>query len=292
VIRLLIFLVTGLLCAIGGVLIGVSSHQVAYRNPGREIVAHFLSGGGSSSNRIGYLQMVDDDNLYLINEDDFSPSVKDNSFGDGDSISFIYRPVDTTGINVSATNTSTHLQGQAYVIEQITVLPSNGSNGVTPVTYTSSEYSKDPRGYFQSNWLLGGGLLALGLLLVVVGFILQLLRGRKKAQVEINVTPLGAGTGVMNHDPTMVAMPTGQYDQQPFQNFTQYPQTQHYQSQYSPSPGPVGAGLDPARLLNGRPPGSPLQAEGVAQEDQTVEQQPRRQFQPRPGQFKSPQSRS
>jgi hypothetical protein len=275
VIRLLIFLVTGLLCAIGGVLIGVSSHQVAYRNPGREIVAHFLSGGSSSSNRIGYLQMVDDDNLYILNEDDFSPPVKDNSFGDGDTISFIYRPVDTTSINVSATNTSTHLQGQAYVIEQFTVLPSNGSNGVTPVTYTSSEYSKDPRSYFQSNWLLAGGLLALGLLLVVVGFILQLLRGRKKAQVEINVTPLGSTP------PLTVAMPTGQYEQQqvyayqqPFQNFPQYPQTQQYQSQYSPSPGQYWA-------------------EGVVQEDQTVEQQqPRRQFQPRPGQFKSPQSRS
>jgi hypothetical protein len=271
VIRLLIFLVTGLLCAIGGVLMGVSSHQVAYRNPGREIVAHFLSGGSSSSSRIGYVQMVDDDNLYILDEDNFSPPVKDNSFGDGDSISFIYRPVDTTSINVSATNTSTHLQGQAYTIEQFTVLPNNSSNVVEPVTYTSSEYSKNPRGYFQSNWQLGGGLLGLGLLLVVVGFILQLLRGRKRrAQVVIDVTPVGSAP------PFGVAMPMGQYEQpwvnanqQPFQNFTQYPQTQQYQQQYSPSPGQYNW------------------AEGVAQDDQPIEQQqPRRQFQPRPGQFK------
>lgn len=267
-IRLLIFLITGLFCAIGGLFIGISSHQVTYRNGGREIVAHFLSGGSSSSNHIGYLQLENDNNLYIINEDDFSPRVQDRSFGDGDDISFIYRPVDTTNINVSATNTSTHMQGAAYTIVQFTVFPSNSSNDQQGTTYTSSEYSKNPHGYTQNNWLLGGGLLALGLLLLATGFILQLLHGRKKVEVGVtseNVTP-----------PLWEAMPVSQYQQpqmnayqQPFPNFTQYPQTQQYQQQYSP------------------PPGQYNWTEGVEQEAQPVEQQqPKRQFQPRPGQFK------
>lgn len=269
-IRLLIFLITGMLCAIGGVFIGLSIHQVAYRNAGREIVAHFLSGGNSSSKRIGYLQMVNDTNLYIINEDDFSPAVKDNSFGDGDSISFIYRPVDTTSINVSATNTSTHMQGPAYTIEQFTVLPSNSSNGESPMIYTSSEYSKNPQGYSQSNWLLGGGLLALGSILIAVGFILHLLRGRKKVQAEISVAQ------VEGAPPFRVAMPMGQFEQPqvytnqlPFPDFAPYPQTQQYQQQFSPQPAQYNW------------------AEAIAQDDQPVEQQqPKRQFQPRPGQFK------
>lgn len=266
-VRLLIFLVTGLLCAICGLFIGLSSHQVTYRSTEREIVAHFLSGGSSSSNRIGYLQLLNDANLYIVNEDDFSPPVKDNSFGDGDTISFIYRPMDTTSINVSATNTSTHLQGSALTIEQFTVLPSGGSNGSGAQTYTSSEYSKNPNGFYQNNWLLGTGPLALGgavplavgLLLIVVGFILQPLSDRKK-QAEVNVAP-----------PIMVEMPVSQYQQpqvyayqQPYQNFAQYRQ------QYSPQPW--------TGQLNTE--------EGITQGKQpTGQQQQNRQFQPRPGQF-------
>jgi hypothetical protein len=270
--RLLIFLVTGLLCAIGGLFIGLSSHQVTYSNTEREIVAHFLSGGSSSSNHIGYLQMVNDANLYIVNEDDFSPPVKDNSFGDGDTISFIYRPMDTTSINVSATNTSTHMQGSAFTIEQLTVLPNGGSDSFGSQTYTSSEFSKNPKGFYQNDWLpgtgplvLGGAVpLAVGLLLIVVGFILQLLRGRKKTQAEVNVAP-----------PIMVEMPVSQYQQsqvyaypQPYQNFAQY------QQQYSPQPWTGQVNTEDGIMQGNQPPG---------------QQQPNRQFQPRPGQFKSPQ---
>ena len=263
-VRLLIFLVTGLLCAISGLLIGLSSHQVTYHNAGKEIVAHFLSGGSSSSNRIGYVQMLNDANLYIVNEDDFSPPVKDNSFGDGDTLSLIYRPMDTTSINVNATNTSTHLQGSAFTIVQFTVLPSGGINSSGAQTYASSEYSKNPSGFYQNNWLLGVGPLAVGLLLIVVGFILQLLRDRKKMQPEVNVAPS-----------IMVNMPVSQYQQpqvyayqQPYQNFAQY------QQQYSPQPWT----------------GQWNTEEGITQDDQsTGQQQQNRQFQPRPGQFMPPQ---
>ncbi len=271
-VRLLIFLVTGLVCAIVGLFIGLSSHQVTYHNAGKEIVAHFLSGGSSSSNRIGYVQMLNDTNLYIVNEDDFSPPVKDNSFGDGDTISLIYRPMDTTSINVSATNTSTHLQGSAVTIVQFTVLPSGGINSSGAQTYTSSEYSKNPNGFYQNNWLLGteplalGGAvpLAVGLLLILVGLILQLLRGRKKMQAEVNVAPL-----------IMVEMPVSQYQQQqvyayqqPYQNFVQY------QQQHSPQPWT----------------GQWHTEEGNTQGDQSAgQQQQNRQFQPRPGQFMPPQ---
>jgi len=191
VIRLLLSRVIGSCCIIGGVLLGLSTHQVAYRHSGSTIVAHFLSGGSTSSKRIGYLQMVDDDTLYLINEDDFSPPVQDTSFGDGDRLSFIYLPVDTTSINVGGTNTSTHLQGQAYSIEQFTVLPSASRNGVAPVTYTSAAYRNNPAGYAQRNWLFGGGLLGLGLLVSTVGFMLHKLRGRKQQHWGSAVTPSG-----------------------------------------------------------------------------------------------------
>jgi hypothetical protein len=264
VVRILIFLVTGLLCAIVGLFIGLSSHQVMYHNAGKEIVAHFLSGGSSSSNRIGYVQMLNDANLYIVNEDDFSPPVKDNSFGDGDTISLIYRPMDTTSINVSATNTSTHLQGSAFTIVQFTVLPSGGINSSGAQTYASSEYSKNPSGFYQNNWLLGAVPLAVGLLLILVGLILQLLRGRKKMQAEVNVAP-----------PIMVEMPVSQYQQQqvyayqqPYQNFARY------QQQYSPQPW--------TGQLNTE--------EGFTQGNQpTGQRQQNQQFQPRPGQFMPPQ---
>lgn len=109
-----------------------------YRSVSKETVAHFLSDSSSSSDHLGYLQLVNDSNLYLIYESDFTPTLNSNSFGDGDVISFIYRTDSPTTIDVSATNTSTHLVGDAYTIVQITVFGSNGQNSQV---YTSSQYT-------------------------------------------------------------------------------------------------------------------------------------------------------
>lgn len=244
--RLLIFLIIGLLVAIVGVVIGISSHQVTYQTVNKEIVAHFLADDGASSSHTGYLQLEKDPNLYIINENDFSPTVASSIFGDGDTISFIYRSVDTNNIDVKAQNTSTHLQGKAYIIEQLSIFDSTGNAKV----YSTSEYSQNRQGFYQSNWLLGGPLLAFGLILTALGVILHLVSRRNKLQAGMNGAapiamemPLGPPIDAyqmqagQNNAPTvemgMLPISQGNLYQQPYDNSTPYPAFQQQADQFT-----------------------------------------------------------
>jgi len=247
-IRLLIFalsrwwglIILGAIPVIFGIYYGVGSHQVTYRSVGQETVAHFLSGDTSSSDQTGYLQLENDPRLYVINESDFTPRLNGNSFGDSDVISFIYRPDSTTSIDVSATNTSTHLQGEAYTIEQITVA---GSNGQGPKVYTSSEYNQNPKGFYQNNWPIGGGLVVFGLIIASLALVVPMLRGKKKAQPK-QVYQQGGQQYLNQSQANAYGRPQqnpnqySQYPQQPYRNPAQYQQPQYPQQpgQYNPPP--------------------------------------------------------
>src|SRR6266700_3388924 len=233
IIRLLISALLGGALIIIGVLLGVTSHQTTYKAVNQETIAHFLSDDSPSSDKRGFLQFEKDSRLYLINESDFTPKVDGNSFGDGDVISFVYRTDSPTTIDVSATNTSTHLAGDAYTVEQITVPP--GSNGQGSKVYTSSEYSQNPRGFNQNNWPIGAGVIALGLIVAALAFFLPMLRGRNRNKAQ----PASIATPISIDMPFGAQPPVNAYGQNPSQ-FPQYPQqtpAQFQRPQFTPPPG-------------------------------------------------------
>ncbi len=226
-------IVVGALLAIGGLVSGIGSHTVAYQSVSMETVAHFLVPPSSSSSTIGYLQLQNDSNLYVINENDFTPSVS-NSFRDGDVISFVYRTDQTTSVDETASNYNTHLQGNAYTIEQITVL---GSNGQPTGTFATSEFTQNPNGFYQNNWPVGGELLVVGLIVGGLALGLPMLRGRNKKQPSFNAA-MPASMG---------ALPQANPYVQPYQGPAQYPQ-------YPQQPNPYAAPYPPQRNPYGQPP--------------------------------------
>ena len=234
IIRLLISALLGGALIIFGVLFGSTSHQVTYNPVNQETIAHFLSGDSSSSDQRGYLQFERDSKLYLINESDFKPKVDGSSFGDGDVISFVYRTDSPTTIDVSATNTSTHLVGDAYMVEQISV---PGSNGQSSKVYTSSEYSQNPRGFNQNNWPIGALVIALGLIVAALAFFLPMLRGRNRNKAQ----PASIATPIRIDMPFGAQPPVNAYGQ--FNTPPQYPQqpyqdpAQFQRPQFTPPPG-------------------------------------------------------
>ena len=276
IIRLLISALLGGALIIVGVLVGATSHQVAYMTVNRETVAHFLSDDSSSSDKRGFVQFERDSKLYLINENDFTPKVDGNSFGDGDVISFIYRTDSPTNIDVKALNTSTHLQGDAYKIEQITA---PGSNGQGSKVYTSSEYSQNPKGFYQNNWPIGAIVIVLGLIVAVLAFFLPMLRGRNRNKTQ----PAGVASPTNMGMPFGAQPPVNTYGQNPNQ-FPQYPQQSPAQFQrppFTPSPGQFNT---PAQY-----PGQPSQFNTPPQ----YPQQPGQfnwpaQYPQQPGQFNTP----
>ncbi len=227
-VRLLILLFTrrlgliiiGLLLLIGGAIYGATSHQVAYQSVARGSIAHYLSDGTT-----GYLQMEGSPALYVINEHDFTPAINGTStFADGDSISFIYRTDSTNDVDQTST-LGTHLVGKAYTVVQITAFAS--SSGQT--AYTTSAYNQNPNGFYENNWLVGGGLLLVGLAIAGLAFVVSMVRGKNKAQPSYNAAAMEA---------SMAAQPQANPYQQTYQNPGQYPQ-QPYQNpaQYPPQPG-------------------------------------------------------
>jgi len=232
IIRLLISALLGGALIIFGVLLGVTSHQTTYKAVNQETIAHFLSDDSPSSDKRGFLQFEKDSRLYLINESDFTPKVDGNSFGDGDVISFVYRTDSPTNIDVKASNTSTHLVGDAYTIEQLTV---PGSNGQGSKVYTSSEYSQNPKGFYQNNWPIAAVVIVLGLIIAALAFFLPMLRdrNRNKAQPASVASPISMGM------PFGAQPPVNAYGQNPNQ-FQQYPQqipAQFQRPPFTPPPG-------------------------------------------------------
>jgi hypothetical protein len=157
-------LLVGIVLLGGGLFWGFTSHQVSYKSTQGKI-EHYLS---NSDKGVGYLQMSGSPNLYYIEEKTFSPAINGlSTLRNGDTISFTYQPSVTTSIDVEATNTKTTLKGTGYKVIKLTV-----TDGAKNGDYVTSEYKDHPTGYFQNNWLYGGGAAAAGVLLALLAFLL------------------------------------------------------------------------------------------------------------------------
>ncbi len=294
-----VLMVAGLLVAIVGGVYGIFSHSVIYRIVNKDVIAHLLVGDSSSPDHADSLQMEHDNNLYVFNTSTFSPTIGGKSFGDGSSVSFIYRTDSTTYIDIRSKNTSTHLTGNAYTIEQITVLDSNGQK---QTTFSSAEYTQHPNGFYQNNWPIGGVLLALGLVIFALGLIIPLLRGRKTPPAALEDAP----------SIPLSTQPSPILPQPPYSNPGQYPpqSQQSYPGLLQPSPIPQQLYANPGQYPQSlqptyqnsalapqqpqqpypnfepnTPQPSPVPLQDPTQLQQNPVQRPKSQFQPRLGQF-------
>ncbi len=224
-------IIVGALVLIGGLIYGANSHSVAYKSVSQGSVAHFLS---SDSDNTGYLQMSGSPTLYILNKSDFTPAINStNTFGDGDSISFVYRSDGTTNIDQTST-IGTHLVGPAYTVIEFTVYSSNGQQ-----VFTTSDYAKNPNGFYQNNWLAGSAIAFIGLIIVGLAFVLPALR--KKKQPAYMAPSIG-----MQGSPNPYQQPFQQPYQQPYQvptGYEQYPPQQP--NQYPPPYGQASTSYTP-----------------------------------------------
>lgn len=156
----------GVILLIAGIVYGLGSRQVQYKSVGQGSIAHYLSASGT-----GYLQMEGNAALYIVHQDNFSPKLP--TFADSDTISFVYDPGETTGVDVNST-LGTHLVGTAAKVVAITSVDKASQR-----TYTTPEYAKDAHGYDNNQWPLGIGLLVIGLLMIGGSFFLP-----KKSQLK------------------------------------------------------------------------------------------------------------
>ncbi len=231
-------IVVGAILAVVGLIVGFTSHGVTYQRVPQGTIAHFLAGDDGTD----YLQMDGSSTLYILHEQDFTPAINGTkTFANGASISLIYSPDDTTGIDVTST-LGTHLVGKAFKVVQITSLD-NGSK-----VYATSEYSQNPNGFYQNNWGIGAILLVIGLVTAGAALILPAAFGVRKPQSQAGFSVAPSAVMGMQGTP-----PQANPYQQPYQNPAQYPQ----QQQYPQYPQPGQPGYEPTQMANPYNPGQP-----------------------------------
>lgn len=179
-----VLIVVGIMFVLVGIATGASSHSSTYRQIAKSTIAHYLSADGT-----GYLQLDSGPDLYIVHEGNFTPAVNGtNTFQDGDTVSLVADPQDTTNIDKTST-IGTHLVGSASNVVQIIAFDDN--TGQPKTTYATSAYNANQNGYTQNNWGVGGILIVLGLLMAVGAFFLP----RRKPQPSFGVTPGIPGMG-------------------------------------------------------------------------------------------------
>ena len=233
-----VLIVIGILLVLVGIITGASSHSSAYKQVSKGVIAHYLSADST-----GYLQLAGSPDLYIVHEGDFSPRVNGTStFQDGDTISLIADPKDTTSIDKTST-IGTHLVGSAANVVQIVAY--DDTTGQPKATYLTNAYNQNANGYTQNNWGAGGVLIVLGLLMAGGAFFLP----KRKPQ------PGFAGIPAMGQQP--IANPYNA----PYQGVPPYQGQQPYQGQAIP---PYQQPAAPYPGANNNPYGQPQQGQQPA----------------------------
>ncbi|HEY1348619.1 MAG TPA: hypothetical protein VGF67_03220 [Ktedonobacteraceae bacterium] len=155
VVGVILLVLADLALIIGGLFYGLGSHTVAYQSPqGKDFVPYFVSSG------ITYLQVHGSSTYYVINENDFSPSLNlQDAFANNQSFSFVARS-NSDDLDVTFTD-GIHLQGKSYQVVNLTFFAHNG----TTTQFATSEFKQNPRGYYENHWpeailvlLIGSGI--------------------------------------------------------------------------------------------------------------------------------------
>lgn len=232
-------IVVGTVLAIAGLIVGVTSHQVTYQTVNKGTIIHYLYGqndSGGDDNNDAYIELQDG-SLYFLNESDFSPALNSDTI-QSQVVSMAYDPTNTKSIDISSSNTSTHLSGTGDQVVQLTSFDSNGQN---PATFTTSEYQQNPKGFYQNNWAGGAALLVLGLLIGGAALLLPMFMPGLAAKAK------QGGPGFSMSAPANGVPPmNGQYGspvspyQQPYPGAASYPQQGGYPPYgQPPQQGPI-----------------------------------------------------
>lgn len=160
--------IIGALLATGGFIYGVTSHQVLYQSINHASLTPYFVKDGSD-----YFQEKNSSIYYILHENDLSPVFKREDFFNNGGFTLIAR-TDAENVDVTFSD-DTHLTGSGYRIEEITFFDNNGQ---AQQVFSTSEYSKNPRGFYDDRWVLGRILIYIGAPLLIIGFLITLINSR------------------------------------------------------------------------------------------------------------------
>lgn len=237
--RFLLFLVTssvgwiiiGIGLFIGGLVWGITSHQVSYVQGGQGSYQTFVT----EDNAYIIFQQSGTGDYYVMHTPDYSPGVDTNMIlklmQPGGSFSFI-ASTDMVKIDAMVNDTGQYIN-YAHPIEKVVFYGANQQNN--PLTYTSSEYSGNPGGYTVNNWPYAAPLALAGVVCAGAPILfLTRSRRRRKLAAAANLAALEAMPSPFARE---LAADSSRVQQQPYRGVEQYPQApaaSHISTPYRP----------------------------------------------------------
>jgi hypothetical protein len=207
----------GVALAIAGLIWGAAgSHQVSFENSAQNVTYHI--GTGSQSGNI-YINADGSSDYFVALSGSFNPPVAQSDIDNSTSISFVAR-TDTTSINLDKNGTTI---SEAHPIEKLIFYDKNGK---VLATYITAEYTANPNGFYDNEWLKAIWLIIIGLILGVVAFLYPMLRKRPQGSASVHAAAVGAQPS-QPYQPYQQPNPYGQIYQGP----EQYPQAAPYPPQ-------------------------------------------------------------
>jgi len=212
--------IVGLALLIGGLIWGFSSHQVHYIQINNASPDTYDLGTGESSGNL-YINVKGSDNYYVGFASDFTVSSDDLS--NTASFSMIARD-DTSSLDPPLNADDGSTIDDAHKIEQLVLKDQNGS---VIHTYTTTEFTANPNGLDENNWLKAIWLVLIGLIVAGAALILPMVMKRPQVGTSFNMGTGGAQPYQQPYQPQQpYQQPQQPYQpqQQPYQQPPQYPQ--------------------------------------------------------------------
>lgn len=176
----LILLVLGMGTIILGLIIGSRPDSVSYQQVGREPVDRFTI----ARNGTGYLQMVGDPTIYIVNTNLFSPKIDSHwLFSQGyQQVGVVYDKNQIIHVHTNARDTGEAIVGEGYRIVSITFMNDTGAQQI----YDTEEYKLHPHDYDLDYWPIGLAVIGIGIILIRVSAGLSNLK--EESSPYLNIT--------------------------------------------------------------------------------------------------------
>src|SRR5713226_9595609 len=173
----------GVALAIAGLIWGAAgSHQVSYENSLQNGSYHI--GAGSQSGNI-YIHADGSSDYFVALSGSFHPPIAQSDIDTSSRISFVAR-TDTTSINLDVNGTTI---SEAHPIEKLIFYDKNGTVLASHIT---AEYTANPNGFYDNEWLKAIWLIIIGLILGVGAFLYPILRRQPQGSASFPAAAVGA----------------------------------------------------------------------------------------------------
>lgn len=246
------WLVVGIIMVIGGLIWGLTSHQVTYANSQQNASYHIAI--GESTGNV-YINADGSSDYFAAFSGDFSPAITQSDIDNSTAISFIAR-TDTSTLNpaLNAPNGST--VNDAHKVEKLVFYDKNGN---IQKTFTTAEYLANPNGFNDNEWLKAIWLVLGGLVVTILSIVSMARNRRVSTNTGFSINAPGAlpyqqVPPVQQPNPYAPTTPPNPYGQE-YQGPAQYPQPTPYAPPQAPAQYPPQAPPHPPQPpVYGQPP--------------------------------------